>query len=277
MVKAPVSPSTPPGMSHAPAQLVVENIEAIYNHSIAALHGVSLTVHSGEIVALIGANGAGKSTTLKAVSNLLPAERGRITTGAIRFEGVDVLRTSPGALVRLGLAQVLEGRHCFRALTVEENLVTGGVARGSGRREITRDLARIYEIFPRLGDKRHAVAGLTSGGEQQMTAIGRALMSRPRLLVLDEPSMGLAPKTVQSIFQSLGALNESEGLSILVAEQNSTIALRYAHRAVVLENGVSVLEGSAQELRSRSDIKAFYLGEGFTAKAGVPLGEAATI
>jgi branched-chain amino acid transport system ATP-binding protein len=249
-------------MPFAEIQLAVENVGAIYNHSIVALHGVSLTVRRGEIVALIGANGAGKSTTLKAVSNLLQAERGRITAGTIRFEGRDVLRTNPGDLVRRGLVPVLEGRHCFRSLTVEENLITGGIARGSRRREISADLERIYTFFPRLRDKRRALAGLTSGGEQQMTAIGRALMSHPTLLVLDEPSMGLAPKTVQSIFQTLKDLNERDGLSILVAEQNSTIALRYAHRATVLESGVVVLDGPAGELRSRPDIKSFYLGEG---------------
>jgi branched-chain amino acid transport system ATP-binding protein len=242
-------------------QLTVQNVEANYNHSIVALHGVSVTVRRGEIVALIGANGAGKTTTLKAVSNLLQAERGRITAGEIRFDGHDVLRTSPSRLVRLGLVQVLEGRHCFRSLTVEENLVTGGIARGSKRAEISRDLERIYGIFPRLRIKRRATSGLTSGGEQQMTAIGRALMSHPKLLVLDEPSMGLAPKTVQSIFETLKDLNESEALSILVAEQNSSIALRYAHRATVLENGVAVLEGPGCELLGRADIKALYLGE----------------
>jgi branched-chain amino acid transport system ATP-binding protein len=242
-------------------QLVVENVAAAYNQSIVALHSVSVTVRRGEIVALIGANGAGKTTTLKAVSNLLQAERGRITGGEIRFEGHDVLRTSPSKLVQLGLVQVLEGRHCFRTLTVEENLVTGGIARGSRRVKISRDLERIYAIFPRLRVKRRAVSGLTSGGEQQMTAIGRALMSRPKLLVLDEPSMGLAPKIVQSIFQTLKGLNEFEGLSILVAEQNSAIALRYAHRAIVLENGTAVLEGTGAELRNHADIKSFYLGE----------------
>jgi branched-chain amino acid transport system ATP-binding protein len=246
----------------ADIQLSVENVEADYNHSIVALHGVSVTVRRGEIVALIGANGAGKTTTLKAVSNLLQAERGRITAGVIRFEGHDVLRTSPSKLVRLGLVQVLEGRHCFPTLTVEENLVTGAIARGSKRAEISRDLDRIYKIFPRLAVKRRAISGLTSGGEQQMTAIARALMSHPKLLVLDEPSMGLAPKIVQSIFETLKDLNESEGLSLLVAEQNSSIALRHAHRATVLENGIDVLEGAGAELHSRGDIKALYLGEG---------------
>jgi branched-chain amino acid transport system ATP-binding protein len=249
-------------MSQADIQLVVDRVEAIYNHAIIALHGVSLTVRRGEILAVLGANGAGKSTTLRSISNLLQAERGQITAGSIRFEGRDVLRTSPAELVRQGLVQVLEGRHCFRSLTVEENLVTGGVARGSGRAEIIRDLERVYTIFPRLREKRKTASGLTSGGEQQMTAIGRALMSRPRLLVLDEPSMGLAPLIVRDIFRKLKSLNQSEGLSILVAEQNSTVALQYADRATVLENGLAVLEGPAAVLRERDDVKAFYLGEG---------------
>jgi branched-chain amino acid transport system ATP-binding protein len=249
-------------MSQADIQLVVDGVEAIYNHAIIALHGVSLTVRRGEILAVLGANGAGKSTTLRSISNLLQAERGQITAGSIRFEGRDVLRTSPAELVRQGLVQVLEGRHCFRSLTVEENLVTGGVARGSGRAEIIRDLERVYTIFPRLREKRKTASGLTSGGEQQMTAIGRALMSRPRLLVLDEPSMGLAPLIVRDIFRKLKSLNQSEGLSILVAEQNSTVALQYADRATVLENGLAVLEGPAGVLRERDDVKAFYLGEG---------------
>ena len=247
-------------MSQADIQLVVDGVEAIYNHAIIALHGVSLTVRRGEILAVLGANGAGKSTTLRSISNLLQAERGQITAGSIRFEGRDVLRTSPAELVRQGLVQVLEGRHCFRSLTVEENLVTGGVARGSGRAEIIRDLERVYTIFPRLREKRKTASGLTSGGEQQMTAIGRALMSRPRLLVLDEPSMGLAPLIVRDIFRKLKSLNQSEGLSILVAEQNSTVALQYADRATVLENGLAVLEGPAGVLRERDDVKAFYLG-----------------
>jgi branched-chain amino acid transport system ATP-binding protein len=240
--------------------LSVDSLEAVYDHSIAALHGVSLSLHAGEILAVIGANGAGKTTTLKAVSNLLPAERGQVTAGHVRFDGHDVTRTPPAKLVRLGLVQVLEGRHCFRSLTVEENLVTGGIARGSSRREIKADLEKIYTIFPRLRDKRKAVSGLTSGGEQQMTAIGRALLSRPRLLVLDEPSMGLAPLTVQSIFKTLSDLNRQEGLTLLVAEQNSSVALQYAHRAVVLENGIAALDGTAADLRQRADIKSYYLG-----------------
>jgi branched-chain amino acid transport system ATP-binding protein len=258
-------------MAHDEIQLVVEGVEATYNHAIVALRGVSLTVRRGEILALLGANGAGKSTTLKAVSNLLPAERGQITAGHIRFDGHDVARIKPSDLVRRGLVQVLEGRHCFRSLTVEENLVTGGLGRSASRTEIAQDLERVYALFPRLKVKRRTASGLTSGGEQQMTAIGRALMSRPRLLVLDEPSMGLAPLVVQEIFQTLKTLNRSEGLSILVAEQNSTVALRYADRATVLENGVAVLEGPAAELRNREDVKASYLGEGSLRAGGVPV------
>jgi branched-chain amino acid transport system ATP-binding protein len=251
-------------------QLVVERLEAIYNHAIVALHGVSLTVRRGEILALLGANGAGKSTTLKAISNLLRAERGQIIGGAVRFEGLDTSRISPAELVRRGLVQVLEGRHCFRSLSVEDNLVTGGIGRGSSRAEISSDLERVYAIFPRLAQKRRETSGLTSGGEQQMTAIGRALMSRPRLLVLDEPSMGLAPLVVRDIFRKLKSLNRSEGLSILVAEQNSAVALQYADRATVLENGVAVLEGPAATLRDRHDVKAFYLGESSAAPEGAP-------
>lgn len=241
--------------------LQIDAVEAVYQNAIAALHGVSLDVRAGEIHALLGANGAGKSTTLKAVSNLLPAQRGKVTAGSIVFDGHDVGRTSPAALVRLGLVTVLEGRHCFRSLTVEENLLTGGLGRSSSRTELAQDLERVYAIFPHLRDKRRALAGLTSGGEQQMTAIGRALMSRPRLLVLDEPSMGLAPLIVQDIFRQLKRLNQDEGLSILVAEQNSTVALQYADRATVLDTGVAVLTSTTAELRQRSDIQSFYFGE----------------
>ena len=240
--------------------LAVEAIEATYNHAIAALHGVSLTLRRGEILALLGANGAGKTTTLKALSNLLPAERGQITAGHIRFDGQDVARLKTAELVRRGLVQVLEGRHCFGTLTVEENLIAGGLGRSSNRREIARDLEQVYDYFPLLKQKRNTKSGLASGGEQQMTAIGRALMSRPRLLVLDEPSMGLAPLVVEAIFVALKQLNRSEGLSILVAEQNSTVALRYADRATVLENGRAVLSGEARELSRRDDIKAVYFG-----------------
>jgi branched-chain amino acid transport system ATP-binding protein len=248
-------------MTDSDMLLGVDQVEATYGRAIVALHDVSLTVRRGEILAVLGANGAGKTTTLKAVSNLLPAERGQVTRGRIVFDGASTPATRPGDLVRRGLVPVLEGRRVFRSLTVEENLTTGGIARDSTRAEIAADLERIYTLFPRLRDKRRTLAGLTSGGEQQMTAIGRALMARPRLLVLDEPSMGLAPLVVQQIFRTLVRLNREEGLSILVSEQNSAVALRHAHRAVVLENGVTVLTGTADDLRRRDDIKSFYLGE----------------
>jgi branched-chain amino acid transport system ATP-binding protein len=242
------------------ALLSTHDVCVSYNHAILALGGVSLQVGAGEIVALLGANGAGKSTTLKAISNLLPAQRGQVTQGRIVFDDQDITHLAATRIVRQGLVQVLEGRHCFRSLTVEENLLTGAAAIGLGRAAAAREMARIYDIFPRLREKRKLQAGLASGGEQQMTAIGRALMSRPRLLVLDEPSMGLAPRTVEEIFATLRRLNETEGLSILVAEQNSTVALRTAHRAYVLEHGTVVLSDSAARLRERDDIRAFYLG-----------------
>lgn len=242
--------------------LSLDGVEATYNHAIRALSGVSLTVRTGEIVALLGANGAGKTTALKALSGLLPAERGQIAAGSIVYDGEDATRRSPAELVRAGLVQVLEGRHCFRSLTVEDNLIVGGQVRGLGSTALRSELERIYALFPRLRERRKTPAGLTSGGEQQMTAIGRALMARPRLLVLDEPSMGLAPLVVEGIFAALKRLNREEGLSILVAEQNSTVALRHADRASVLETGRTVLDGSAADLRDRDDIKAFYLGFG---------------
>ncbi|MFT4192284.1 MAG: ABC transporter ATP-binding protein, partial [Comamonas sp.] len=208
------------------ALLELAAVGARYQNAVVALHDVGLTVAAGEIHALLGANGAGKSTTLKAISNLLAAERGQVTAGRIRFAGHDVTRTAPSALVRLGLVPVLEGRRCFPSLSVEENLITGALGRDARRAEIAEDLARVYDVFPRLKARRHSRAGLTSGGEQQMVAIGRALMSRPRLLVLDEPSMGLAPKVVQEIFARLARLNREQGLSLLVAEQNASVALR---------------------------------------------------
>ena len=242
------------------ALLQIEGVHVTYNHAIVALEGVSLEVQPGEIVALLGANGAGKSTTLKAISNLLPAQRGQVTQGRILFDGQDITRLLSARIVRRGLVQVLEGRHCFRSLTVEENLLTGAAAIRTGGAGTKQDIARIYNLFPRLAEKRHLKAGLASGGEQQMVAIGRALMSRPRLLVLDEPSMGLAPRTVEEIFATLRRLNELDGVSILVAEQNSNIALRTAHRAAVLEHGAVVLSETAANLRDRDDMRAFYLG-----------------
>lgn len=249
-------------MTDAGALLVVENISATYNHSIAALHGVSFSLKRGEILALLGANGAGKTTTLRAVSNLLAPDRGQVTAGKIKFDGIDVLTARPTELVRAGLVPVLEGRHVFKSLSVEDNLVSGGIGRDSSRAEIAQDMEKVYNFFPRLKIKRKEMAGLTSGGEQQMVAIGRALMSRPRLLVLDEPSMGLAPLVVQGIFEVLSSLNRQMGLTILMAEQNAAIALRHAQKATVIENGADVLHGSAFDLRNRSDIKSFYLGEG---------------
>lgn len=241
--------------------LTITGVRAVYNHSVVALSDVSVTVDRGSIVALLGANGAGKTTTLRATANLLPAERGRIAAGKITFDGQDVLATSPGTLVRSGLVSVLEGRHCFKSLSVEENLITGAAGRGSRRREASADLERVYDLFPRLKTKRRISSGLTSGGEQQMTAIGRALMARPRLLVLDEPSMGLAPLVIEEIFKTLSRLNKEEGLTIFLAEQNAAIALRFAHRATIIENGRSVLEDTAAALRARPDIKSFYLGK----------------
>jgi len=246
-------------MSSFVQQLVFNDVQAVYGSST-ALHRVSFTVGKGEIFALLGSNGAGKTTSLRAASNLLPAERGKMIGGTIRFEGEDVAKVGPTRLVRKGLVQVLEGRHCFPSLSVEENLITGALGRSSTRSETKIDLERVYDLFPRLRVKRDTKSGLSSGGEQQMTAIGRGLMSRPRLLVLDEPSMGLAPLVVREIFIALKKLSREEGLSLLIAEQNSAIALKYADRAILLENGVSVLEGSAAELRTRPDIKDFYLG-----------------
>jgi len=254
-----------------PAVLLdVAAIHATYSQTIRALNGVSLSVRKGGILAVLGSNGAGKTTTLRAISNLLPAERGQVTSGSITFEGESVLARKPADLVRAGLVQVLEGRHCFKSLNVEENLVSGGLGRSATRAEIASDLEFVYQTFPRLKEKRRVSAGLISGGEQQMTAIGRALMSRPRLLVLDEPSMGLAPMIIRDIFRALKRLNRESGLSILVAEQNSTVALQYADFATVVENGRTVLSGTAAELRAREDIKAFYLGEADSLSTGRP-------
>ncbi|MDA9444432.1 branched-chain amino acid ABC transporter ATP-binding protein [Bradyrhizobium sp. CCBAU 51745] len=240
--------------------LSVEGLAATYNHAIRAVTDVSFAVRRAEIVAVLGANGAGKSTTLQAISALLPARRGQVAAGRIIFDGRDIVSASPAKLVRAGIVPVLEGRHCFPSLTVEENLITGAIGRDAKSRIIRAELDEIYELFPRLKHHRRSISGLTSGGEQQMTAIGRALMSRPRLLVLDEPSMGLAPLVVEGIFRALKQLNSEQALSILVAEQNSTVALRFADNAVVLESGRSVLSGASTELRSRDDIKTLYLG-----------------
>lgn len=253
-VQAPVAQTT------AGTLLSVTNIEVIYNHVILVLKGVSLAVPEGGIVALLGANGAGKSTTLKAISNLLKAERGAVTKGSITAMGRRIDTLSASDLVPQGIIQVMEGRHCFAHLTVEENILTGAFSRRDGKVAALADLERCYGYFPRLKERRKSPAGLTSGGEQQMVAIARALMSRPKLLLLDEPSMGLAPQLVEEIFQIVVRLNAQEGMSILLAEQNTNMALRYAHYGYILENGRIVMEGAAQALRENDDVKEFYLG-----------------
>ena len=248
----------------ASAYLNVNNVEVIYDHVILVLKGVSLQVQKGRIVALLGANGAGKTTTLKAISNLLRAERGEVTKGSIEFDGKRVDRLTPNELVRLGVCQVMEGRHCFQHLTVEENLLTGAFTRSIGRAELARDLDLVYRYFPRLRERRESLAGYTSGGEQQMTAIGRALMARPKMILLDEPSMGLAPQLVEEIFEIVKDLNQKEGVSFLLAEQNTNIALRYADYGYILENGRVVMDGQSKSLRENEDVKEFYLGVGGT-------------
>ena len=240
--------------------LLVNNIEVIYDHVILVLKGVSLEVMEGGVVALLGANGAGKSTTLKAISNLLGAERGDVTKGTITFKGEDVHSLTPNELVRRGVIQVMEGRHCFEHLTVEENLLTGAYTRKDGRKGISDDLELVYQYFPRLKERRTSQAGYTSGGEQQMLAVGRALMARPTVILLDEPSMGLAPQLVEEIFEIVKRLNEAEGVTFLLAEQNTTMALRYANYGYILENGRVVMDGEAAALAENEDVKEFYLG-----------------
>jgi branched-chain amino acid transport system ATP-binding protein len=240
--------------------LTVNNIEVVYDHVILVLKGVSLAVPRGRIVALLGANGAGKSTTLKAISNLLHAERGEVTKGSIVFDGAEVQGLTPNDLVRRGCIQVMEGRHCFGHLTIHENLLTGAYTRRDGRAAIKRDLDLVYSYFPRLAERRDAMAGYASGGEQQMCAIGRALMSRPTMILLDEPSMGLAPQVVEEIFEIVKSLNDKEGVSFLLAEQNTNMALKYASYGYILENGRVVLDGEAHALRENEDVKEFYLG-----------------
>jgi len=240
--------------------LSVNNIEVIYDHVILVLKGVSLEVPKGGIVALLGANGAGKTTTLKAISNLLHAERGDVTKGSILFEGDEVQDLSPNELVRRGCIQVMEGRHCFGHLTVEENLLTGAFTRRDGKAAIKRDMELVYSYFPKLGERKDSLAGYTSGGEQQMCAIGRALMSRPKVILLDEPSMGLAPQLVEEIFEIVRDLNEKEGVSFLLAEQNTNMALKFARYGYILENGRVVMDGEAAMLAENEDVKEFYLG-----------------
>jgi branched-chain amino acid transport system ATP-binding protein len=240
--------------------LAVKNIEVIYNHVILVLKGVSLEVPNGAIVAVLGANGAGKTTTLRAISNLLKAERGEVTKGSVEYKGERIDTLTPNDLVSRGVIQVMEGRHIFGHLTVEENLLTGAYTRGDGRAAIARDLELVYGYFPRLRERRGSQAGYTSGGEQQMCAIGRALMSRPSMILLDEPSMGLAPQLVEEIFEIVKRLNEQQKVSFLLAEQNTNIALRYSHYGYILETGRVVLDGSAAQLRGNEDVKEFYLG-----------------
>jgi branched-chain amino acid transport system ATP-binding protein len=252
-----------PRTEAAPRPLLsVNNIEVVYDHVILVLRGVSLELQKGRIVALLGANGAGKTTTLKAVSNLLAAERGDVTKGSILLDGVRVDRLTPSELVRRGVVQVMEGRHCFGHLTVEENLLTGAYTRAGSRREIRADLDRVYAYFPRLRDRRRSLAGFTSGGEQQMTAVGRALMAHPTLILLDEPSMGLAPQVMEEILSIVRSLNRTEGVSFLLAEQNAAAALRFADHGYILENGRVVMDGEAATLASNADVKEFYLGLG---------------
>jgi branched-chain amino acid transport system ATP-binding protein len=254
------TPAPAPAKPDVDAILQVNNIEVIYDHVILVLKGVSLTVPRGGIVAVLGANGAGKTTTLKAVSNLLRAERGDVTKGSIEFEKQRADRLEPADLVRKGCIQVMEGRHCFGHLTIEENLLTGAFTRRDGRAAIARDLEAIYAYFPRLKQRRASQAGYTSGGEQQMCAIGRAMMSKPKMILLDEPSMGLAPQIVEEIFEIVKDLNSKENVSFLLAEQNTNIALRYATYGYIMENGRIVLDGEAKALRENEDVKEFYLG-----------------
>jgi len=249
-----------PGPKPAQDLLVVNNIEVVYDHVILVLKGVSLEVPEGGVVALLGANGAGKTTTLKAVSNLLRVERGEVTKGTIELAGHNVAALSPTELVRRGVVQVMEGRHCFEHLTVEENLLTGAYTRSDGKAAVARDLAMVYGYFPRLAERRRAQAGYTSGGEQQMTALGRALMARPKVILLDEPSMGLAPQLVEEIFEIVARLNAEAGVTFLLAEQNTNVALRYASYGYILETGRVVLDGDAAALRNNEDVKEFYLG-----------------
>lgn len=240
--------------------LSIKNIEVIYDHVILVLKGISLEVPKGGIVALLGANGAGKTTTIKSVSNILQTERGEVTKGSIEFEGEQVDDLGPNELVKRGVVQVMEGRHCFEHLTVEENLMTGAYTRKDGRKAVADDLEMVYNYFPRLRERRKSQAGYTSGGEQQMVAVGRALMARPKLILLDEPSMGLAPQLVEEIFEIVKTLNQKEGVTFLLAEQNVSVALRYATYGYILESGRVVMDGEASALANNEDVKEFYLG-----------------
>jgi len=247
-------------LASAPPILSVKNIEVIYDHVILVLRGVSFVVPQGKIVALLGANGAGKSTTLKSVSTLLASERGEVTKGSIEFRGKRTEGLAPGEMVDMGMVQVMEGRHCFGHLSVEDNLITGAYARPIKHSQVRQELERIYDYFPRLKTRRTSLAGYTSGGEQQMVAIGRAMMAKPSMLLLDEPSMGLAPQIVAEIFEIVRELNQKEGVSILLAEQNTNVALKYADYGYILESGRVMMDGTAKELAENADVKEFYLG-----------------
>jgi len=247
-------------LADTPILLDVNGIEVIYNHVILVLKGVSLQVPEGKIVALLGANGAGKTTTLRAISNLLRGERGDVTKGDILYRGERIDRLTPSDLVKRGVVQVMEGRHCFAHLSIEDNLLTGAYTRKLGRADLAAALERVYQYFPRLKQRRTTQAGYTSGGEQQMCALGRALMAQPNMILLDEPSMGLAPQIVEEIFEIVKDLNEREGVSFLLAEQNTNIALRYADYGYILENGRVMMDGEARALAENEDVKEFYLG-----------------
>ncbi len=242
--------------------LDVNGIEVIYNHVILVLKGVSLQVKEGSVVALLGGNGAGKTTTLRAVSNLLEGERGEVTKGSIELRGERIEKLSTASMVERGVVQVMEGRHCFAHLTIEENLMTGAYTRRDGRAAVAATLDKVYTYFPRLKTRRSSQAAYTSGGEQQMCAIGRALMANPKMVLLDEPSMGLAPQIVEEVFEIVRDLNGKEGTTFLLAEQNTSMALRYADYGYILENGRVVMDGAAAELRENEDVKEFYLGVG---------------
>lgn len=240
--------------------LTIDSIEVVYDNVISALHDVSLTVPQGKIVALLGGNGAGKSTTLKAVSTMLAGERGKVTRGSINYDGTAVKDQSPSQMVGLGMVQVLEGRRCFGHLTVEENIIAGAYSRKLSKGDMQAELDRMYTYFNRLKDRRKSQAGYTSGGEQQMTAVARAMMAKPKMLLLDEPSMGLAPQLVAEIFNIVQELNKREGVSILLAEQNTNIALRNADYGYIIESGYVMMHGAAETLRNDDKIKEFYLG-----------------
>ncbi|MFT6090435.1 MAG: branched-chain amino acid transport system ATP-binding protein [Sulfitobacter sp.] len=260
MKETPMLDATPTPDAQVETLLEVNNIEVIYNSVILVLKGVSLKVPKGGITALLGGNGAGKTTTLKAISNLLHSERGEVTKGSIKYRNEPVHSSDPAEMVKRGVVQVMEGRHCFEHLTIEENLLTGAYTRSDGKAAIARDLEMVYDYFPRLRERRKSQAGYTSGGEQQMCAIGRALMSRPETILLDEPSMGLAPQLVEQIFEIVKSVNENEGVTFLLAEQNTNVALRFAHYGYILESGRVVMDGPAADLRENQDVKEFYLG-----------------